>query len=61
MYSLLDKHNVQERAEDYLTSADVRISCQVAADAFESLQQDMLDATSGTVKAELIHDNGLPE
>ena len=55
VYSLLDKHNAQERVEDYLTSAEVRISCQVAADNFETLQQDMLDATHGAVKAEITH------
>ena len=55
VYSLLDKHNAQERVEEYLTSAEVRITCCIAADALPTLQQEMLDATQGAVN--VVHAN----
>ena len=58
MYSLLDQYNAQERVEEYLTSAEVRISCCIAADAFPGLQQDMLDATHGAVETRIVQDEG---
>ena len=52
VYQVLNKHDAQQRTEEYLTSGEVLIKAEVALDSFADLQHDMLDATAGSVSAE---------
>ena len=52
VYQVLNKHDAQHRTEEFLASGKVLIKAQVALDNLTDLQQDMLDATSGSVDAE---------
>ena len=52
VYQVLNKHDAQQRTEEYLASGEVLIKAEIALDSFADLQHDMLDATAGSVSAE---------
>lgn len=50
MYQVLNKHDAQQRTEQYTETGRVVIDAEIAEDSFEEMQRDMLDATHGLVK-----------
>ena len=54
MYQVLNKHNAQQRREQYSEAGNVIIEVEIAVNSLEEMKQDMLDATHGVVKPELL-------
>ncbi len=54
VYQVLNKHNAQQRTEQYSEAGEVTIDVEVAISSLEEMKQDMLDATHGVVKPELL-------
>lgn len=54
VYQVLNKHNAQQRTEQYSEAGEVTIDVEVAVSRLEEMKQDMLDATHGVVKPELL-------
>ncbi len=52
--SVLNKHNAQQRTEQYSEAGEVTIDVEIAVSSLEEMKQDMLDATHGVVKPELL-------
>ena len=50
VYQVLNKHDAQQRTEQYTETGRVVIDAEIAEDSFEEMQRDMLDATHGLVK-----------
>jgi len=54
VYQVLNKHNAQQRTEQYSEAGEVTIDVEIAVSSLEEMKQDMLDATHGVVKPELL-------
>jgi hypothetical protein len=49
VYNCMDKHQAERESEEYQAGGDLEIVVQVAADAWEQLQDAVGNATSGRV------------
>ena len=54
VYQVLNKHNAQQRTEQYCEAGEVTIDVEIAVNSLEEMKQDMLDATHGVVQPDLL-------
>lgn len=54
VYQVLNKHNAQQCTEQYSEAGEVTIHVEVAISSLGEMKQDMLDATHGVVKPEVL-------